>query len=167
MCIFLVSSPKVNLLSHFCTWQYFKDGNLWCPLAPFLGEIDIGAYWLFSIEFNAQFLFKAFLDVMCIFGSVEPQSESILPGTVYHWVNIDYLVRRRLCNFFIHFLKHVLWGVCHLAFFRNMYFCGMIYDTTPPFHNSIIQIRSARFASILFYYLAKMQTKWFDLFTPC
>ncbi len=42
-----------------------------------LGETDICANWLFCTKFNSkQLLFDAFFEVICIFGSVEPQSES-------------------------------------------------------------------------------------------
>ncbi len=50
------------------------------PLAPLQGEIDISARGLFRPKFNfEQLLFKTFFDVMHIFGSVEPQTESTLP----------------------------------------------------------------------------------------
>ncbi len=65
------SSPEVNLLSHFSTLFYFKDGNFWSSLAPLLEEIDICAHWLFCLQFNdQQLLFEAFLDIMRIFLAV-------------------------------------------------------------------------------------------------
>ncbi len=43
-------------------------------------ETDIYARILFCTKFNAeQFLFEAFVDVMCIFGSIQPLSECIFP----------------------------------------------------------------------------------------
>ncbi len=63
-CVFLaVSSPKVNLLSHFST------------LAPQIHSWgDRHTHPLtFCKKFNAQqFLFESFIVVMHIFGSVEP-----------------------------------------------------------------------------------------------
>ncbi len=69
-CIFLtVSSPKLDLLSPFLyiiilqRWESFK-----LSLAPLRGEINF-----------EQVLFKAFFDVMRIFGSIKPQAESTFP----------------------------------------------------------------------------------------
>ncbi len=73
-------SPKLNLLSRFCTLLFFKDGNLLSPLAPLHGEIDICVCGLFRTKFNAkQLLFQSFFDVVHLFGSVEPQTESTFP----------------------------------------------------------------------------------------
>ncbi len=72
-------------------WIYFpifehynisKDANLWRPLASLLegGEVDICAHWLFCTEFNGQqLLFVAFLDIMRVLSSVQPQSKSTSP----------------------------------------------------------------------------------------
>ncbi len=62
------------------TLQYFKEGSLWSPLALLLGEIYICAHRLFYTAFNAQqLLFEAFSHITCVFGSVEPWSESTFP----------------------------------------------------------------------------------------
>ncbi len=80
-CVFLAaSSPKLNLLSHFCTLLFCKNGNLSKPLASLQGGGDkvICARGLFCTKFNIELLlFKAFFDAMRIFGSVELQAESI------------------------------------------------------------------------------------------
>ncbi len=48
------------------------------PLAPLLGETDMCAHWLCCTKFNyKQLLFEPFLDVMHIFGSVEPKVNPI------------------------------------------------------------------------------------------
>ncbi len=80
-CVFLAAlSPKLNLLSHFCTLLYFKDGNHWSPLVPLWGEIDICAPELFCTKFNAeQLLFQTFFDGMRIFGSVKLQTKYTFP----------------------------------------------------------------------------------------
>ncbi len=76
MCIFAAWSPKVNLISRFCTLKDFKHTDLWRPLAQLVGEIDICARGLFCAKFNfEQLLFEAFFDVMRIFGRVETESE--------------------------------------------------------------------------------------------
>ncbi len=60
-------APKLNLLSHFCTLLYFKDGNLLSPLAPLRGKIDKCDRGLFCMKFNdEQLLFQTFL-MWCIF----------------------------------------------------------------------------------------------------
>ncbi len=67
------SSAKLNLLPHFCTLLFFKDGNLSRSLAPLRREIDACARELFCKKFNfEQLLFQAFFDVMRIFGGIEP-----------------------------------------------------------------------------------------------
>ncbi len=80
-CIFLAAlSSKVNLLSHFGSLWYFKDANLWSPLASLLWEIDICAPELFFTKLiSEQLLFEAFFDIMPIFGKVEPLSKSTFP----------------------------------------------------------------------------------------
>ncbi len=66
--VFLAALSPVNLLSRFNTLKYFKHYNLWRPLAPLLGKIDICAFEFFCVKFNSeQFLFKAFFDVIGIF----------------------------------------------------------------------------------------------------
>ncbi len=58
---------------------YFNHIDLSSSLAPLGREIDICAHRLFSMKFNCeQLLFEVFLDVMRIFGIVEPQIECIL-----------------------------------------------------------------------------------------
>ncbi len=70
----------MNLICHFFTLWYFKDGNLWKPLAPLLGEVDTSDHWLSCTRFKAQqLLFEAFLDVTRIFATIEPWSESTFP----------------------------------------------------------------------------------------
>ncbi len=56
---------------------FFEGGNHSSPLAPLgVGEIDICARGLFGTKFNfKQLLFKAFFEVMHIFGGIEPQTE--------------------------------------------------------------------------------------------
>ncbi len=45
----------------------------------------IYAHWLFGAQFNAkQLLLEAVIDIMCIFGSFEPWSESTFPSTCYY-----------------------------------------------------------------------------------
>ncbi len=54
--------------------------NLLSPLAPLRGQIDICDRGPFCSNFNSkQHLFELFFDAMCIFGNVEPQSESNFP----------------------------------------------------------------------------------------
>ncbi len=51
----------------------FNQINFLRPLAPLQGEIDIWTLRLFCMKFDSEQLsFGAFLDVMLIFGSVEP-----------------------------------------------------------------------------------------------
>ncbi len=47
-------APKWIYFLIFEHYNISKDGNLWSPLVPFRGEIDICVHWLFCIEFNAQ-----------------------------------------------------------------------------------------------------------------
>ncbi len=72
--VFLAAlGPKLDLLSRFCILLFFKEENLSITLAPLMAEIDICAHGLFCMKFNfKQLLFKAFSDVMLIFGSVDP-----------------------------------------------------------------------------------------------
>ncbi len=57
-----------------------KHINLSSPLAPLQGEIGMCIHWLFCMKLNAkQLLFKVFFDIMRIFGSVQPWSESPFP----------------------------------------------------------------------------------------
>ncbi len=81
LCIFSTSlSPKLNLVSHFCTLKDFKHTDLWSPLAPLMGEIDLCAQELFCMKFNSeQILFEPFFNVLRIFGITELQSESNRP----------------------------------------------------------------------------------------
>ncbi len=68
-----VLGPKLDLLSRFCTLLFFKKENLLIPLAPHRGEIDICVRGLFCTKFNFEHLsFKAFSDVMRIFGCIDP-----------------------------------------------------------------------------------------------
>ncbi len=47
--------------------------NLWSPLPPLLGYIEVCLRWVFRRKFNsAQFLFKAFFDTINNFCSVQP-----------------------------------------------------------------------------------------------
>ncbi len=65
------SSPKLELLSRFCTLLFFLDGNLSSPLATLWGKIDICRRGLFWTKFNAeQLLFERFLAATRIFGRV-------------------------------------------------------------------------------------------------
>ncbi len=74
-----VLSPKLNLLSHFCTLLYFKKGNLSSPLVPLCGDRHMPSQ-AFCMKFNAkQLLFQPSFDAVCIFGSVEPLSEFTFP----------------------------------------------------------------------------------------
>ncbi len=111
------SSSKVNLLSHFCTLKYCKDGSLRSPLLPLLGELDIRVHWVFCRKFNSeQFLCEAFLCIIGIFGSIQyfiwskgliNIFEIIFPSNYY-----CYEVNKRAirCNF--------LWGtICTKLFF--------------------------------------------------
>ncbi len=80
-CVFLASlSPKVNLISHFCTLKDFKQTDLWSPQTPLMGEINLCARELFCTKlYSEQLLFEAFFDVLCIFGITEPQSVPNFP----------------------------------------------------------------------------------------
>ncbi len=50
----------------------FKLVNLWSPLAPLPGEIDLVRLRIFCRKFNfQQVLFEVFFDVIGIFGSIE------------------------------------------------------------------------------------------------
>ncbi len=54
-------SPKVNFFPHSSTLKYFKNDNLWTPLAPLLGEIQLCVHWVFCRKFNSkQLLYEAF-----------------------------------------------------------------------------------------------------------
>ncbi len=56
----------------------FKHMNLWSPLAPLEGGIDICAQWLFCKEFNTnKLLFEWFFDVY--FWQCSTKSESTFP----------------------------------------------------------------------------------------
>ncbi len=79
-CVFLAAfSPEVNIYFLLSTVLYFNHINLSSPLAPLWG-IYIRACRLFCTKFRSeQLLFEAFLNVMCISGSVEPYIECILP----------------------------------------------------------------------------------------
>ncbi len=51
-------SPKMNLISHFCTSLDFKHTDLWSPLIPLVGQmIHICACRLFCMKFNSEELF--------------------------------------------------------------------------------------------------------------
>ncbi len=64
-------TPKIN------TFESYNAQKWKTPLAPLQGETDKCVYGLFCTKFNSeQLLFEAFFDVMRIFGSFEPQSES-------------------------------------------------------------------------------------------
>ncbi len=72
--------PKLNLLSRFNPLKYFKDDNLWSPVSPLPGEIDICTHKPFRMKFNAQqLLLEPFFDIMRIFSSIELYSESSFP----------------------------------------------------------------------------------------
>ncbi len=78
--MFVSSRRGARVLFHFCTLSDLKCTDLWGRPAPLVGEIDICARGLFCVKFNSeQLLSEPFLDVMRIFGSVEPQSESNFP----------------------------------------------------------------------------------------
>ncbi len=78
--VFWPSSPKLDLLSRFCTLLFCKVGNLSSPLTPLQREIDICVHSLFCTKFNfEQLLSKAFFNATCIFGSVEPQTGHTFP----------------------------------------------------------------------------------------
>ncbi len=67
------SSPKLIYFPIFEYYNTSKDDNLWRPLAPLLGEMDVCAHWLVCTEFNAQqLLFEAYLDLTYVFSSMEP-----------------------------------------------------------------------------------------------
>ncbi len=69
----LDSAPKWIYFPIFEHYNISKNNNLWSSLALHLGEIDVCAHWLFCKEFNTQqLLFETFLDIIHIFGSVEP-----------------------------------------------------------------------------------------------
>ncbi len=54
--------------------------NLSSPLSSLCEETDICANWHFCREFNSkQLLFKTFFHIICIFGNIEPLSQSISP----------------------------------------------------------------------------------------
>ncbi len=58
-------------------WKIFQT---WSPLAPLMEEIDICEYWSSCRKFHSQqLLFKAFFDIIDIFGTVEPYSEFTFP----------------------------------------------------------------------------------------
>ncbi len=58
----------------------FKPYNLSRPVAPLSGEIDICLRGLFCPKFNAKkVLFEAFIEILRIFGSIQPESECIFP----------------------------------------------------------------------------------------
>ncbi len=87
---FVPKSPRVHMsISPTCgVWGLQKSVHLksynvqkWkSPLAPIVGETDICAHWLFCTEFISEELsFEVFFDVMRIFGSIVPQSESNFP----------------------------------------------------------------------------------------
>ncbi len=80
MCTFNSIEPQSE--SNF-PFLYTKRFQTYWPLehvAPLVGEIDICTRGLFCTKFNSkQLLFEDFFDVMCIFGSIEPQIECNLP----------------------------------------------------------------------------------------
>ncbi len=56
--------------------------NIWIFGGPSSteGVIPIFAHWLFCEKFNAhEFLFEGFFDIMRVFGSILPESESTFP----------------------------------------------------------------------------------------
>ncbi len=72
------SSPGVELCC-FSISVHYKISNVLMFRAPppLMGEIDICSCGLLCTKFNSeQLFFKAFFDVIRIFGSTEPQSES-------------------------------------------------------------------------------------------
>ncbi len=59
---------------------YFNHINLSSFLASLWGQTDTCDQGLFCTKFNSkQHLYESFFDAMCIFGSVEPQSEFTFP----------------------------------------------------------------------------------------
>ncbi len=104
-CVFLASlGPKVNLISHFWTLKDFKHKVLWSPLAPLMGEIDLRARGLFRTNFNSkQLLLEASLDMTCIFGRDEFQSESNVP-----FLHIVRVLRRVKVNIMKNYRKFSL-----------------------------------------------------------
>ncbi len=70
--LFAAFSPKVSQLSHSST-SYFKNRNLWRPLAPLPGDIENCIRGVFCRKFHSeQFLFEAFFDIFGIFCSILP-----------------------------------------------------------------------------------------------
>ncbi len=54
------------------------------PLAPFQEKVDMCAYWLLCMEFNAQqLLYRTFPHTIHIFGPIEPPTESTFPFQYY------------------------------------------------------------------------------------
>ncbi len=62
----------------WCIIIFSKIANLWSPLAPLLGKIEICVHWLFYIKFNSkQLLFGIFFDIIGNFCRIQPWNESI------------------------------------------------------------------------------------------
>ncbi len=69
---------KVNFLSHSSTLKFFKNDNLWTPLAPLLGEIQLCVHWVFCRKFNSeQLLYEAFFYIIRIFCNVLPKRNAL------------------------------------------------------------------------------------------
>ncbi len=96
-CVFLVASrPKLSLFPCFCASLCFIDGYLLSPLAPLQGGRHMRSQtFLHEIQFQ-KLLFKAFFDVMCVFGDVEPQIGSIFPFWILVCIRMSAHSRDRL-----------------------------------------------------------------------
>ncbi len=77
-----ISGVKVEGSKHLALGfhQKFYLNTNSIPVAPFLEEIDLCAHRFFLYEiYSQQLLFEAFFDVIRIFGSIRPKSESTFP----------------------------------------------------------------------------------------
>ncbi len=77
--IFAVFGPKENLLFYSNTLKIFKNGNLWRPLTPVLGKIEICAIGIFCGKFNSeQLLYEAIFDLIYSFRNILPKMNTYL-----------------------------------------------------------------------------------------
>ncbi len=58
--------------------KFFKNDNLWRPLTPVLGKIEICAIWILCRKFNCELLYEAIFDLIYSFCNILPKMNTYL-----------------------------------------------------------------------------------------
>ncbi len=103
----------------------FKKWQMFGPLSPHLGDIEICCYWVFCRKLNfGQLLFEVFFDIIGAFGSVLCQSEPTFPYSPLYF--------KRMANVWL-LLAPLLGGggigLCvHSFFFKKFNFRQLLFE---------------------------------------